>query len=358
MGLVIGIPKETLPFEYRVGMTPVGVSLLTSWGHQCYVEHGAGLGSGFTDHEYELAGARITYAHEEVYRRADLLLKVLRPDAEEIACMAEGQIVLSLMMLFGMSNGPLQALQNRGATAIAYELIQEADGRLPVLYPLSQIGGKMVAQIAAQYLQNDKGGKGILLGGIAGVPPADVVIIGAGVVGTNATDALLRVGARVILLDHDLDALQIAHERFGGQVTTMISHDFNLARVCKFADVLVGAVQVPGQRAPIIISRDMVRTMRPGSLIIDLSIDQGGCVETSRPMPHDNPIFEAEGVIHYCVVNVPGVVGRTATHAFLNAAWPYITRIAQDGLPAALAHSPALQRGLILKAGELQRALG
>lgn len=358
MGLVIGIPKETEPFEYRVGMTPVGVSLLTRWGHQCYVERGAGLGSGFTDHEYEQAGARISYAHEEVFRRADLLLKVLRPNVEEIGSMAEGQTLLSLMMLFATSSGPLQALQSRKITAIAYELIQEEDGRQPVLYPLSQIGGKMVAQIAAQYLQNDKGGKGILLGGIAGVPPADVVIVGAGVVGTHAVQALLRVGARVILLDRDLRALQVAHERFGGQVTTMISHDFNLARVCRFADVLVGAVQIPGQRAPIIITREMVRSMRPGSLIIDLSIDQGGCVETSRPMPHDNPIFEAEGVIHYCVVNMPGVVGRTATHAFLNAAWPYITRIAQDGLAAALAHSPSLQRGLVLKAGELQRALG
>ena len=354
MGLVIGVPKEHDPHEYRVGMTPAGISLLTGWGNTCYVEHEAGLGSGFTDSEYEQAGARITYPHDEVFRRADLLLKVLRPTLEEVGWMADGQILMALLMLFGVNNGLLQTLQERHATAIAYELIQQPDGRLPVLYPLSQIGGRMVAQIAAQYSQNNHGGKGILLGGIAGVPPADVVILGAGVVGTHAADALLRLGARVILLDRDLAVLQMAHERFAGQVTTMVSHDFNVARVVKFADVLVGAVQIPGERAPIIVSRELLRTMRLGSLVIDMSIDQGGCVETSRPMSHDNPTFEAEGIVHFCVPNLPGVVGRTATHAYLNAAWPYITTIARDGLDTALAHSPDLRRGLVLRQGEVQ----
>ena len=354
MGLVIGIPNEIAPHEHRVGMTPAGIALFTGWGHTCYVEHEAGLGSGFTDDEYERAGARITYSHDEVFRRADLLLKVQRPTLDEAGWMAEGQIVMSLLMLFGVSNGLVQILQDRGVTAIAYELIQRPDGRLPVLYPLSQIGGRMVAQIAAQYSQNNHGGKGILLGGIAGVPPADVVILGAGVVGLNATDALLRLGARVILLDQDLETLQAAHEHFGGQVTTMVSHDFNVANVCKFADVLVGAIQVPGERTPIIITRELLRTMRPGSLLIDMSIDQGGCVETSRPMSHDNPTFEAEGIIHFCVPNLPGVVGRTATHAFLNAAWPYITRIVQNELDTALEHSPDLRRGLVLRQGKIQ----
>jgi alanine dehydrogenase len=354
MGLVVGVPKEHDPHEYRVGMTPAGVSLLTGWGSTCYVEHEAGLGSGFADSEYEQAGARITYSHDEVFRRAELLLKVQRPTLEEAGWMADGQMIMSLLMLFGGSNGLVQILQERRATAIAYELIQEPDGRLPVLHPLSQIGGRMVAQIAAYYSQNNHGGKGILLGGIASVPPADVVIIGAGVVGTYAADALLRMGARVILLDHDLEVLQTAHERFAGQVTTMVSHDFNVARVCKFADVLVGAVQIPGVRTPVIITRELLRTMRPGSLVIDMSIDQGGCVETSRPTSHDNPTFEAEGIIHYCVPNLPGVVGRTATHAYLNAAWPYISRIARDGLDDALEHSPDLRRGLVLRQGERQ----
>jgi len=357
MSLVIGIPKEHRPFEYRVGMTPAGVSILTARGHQCYVESGAGDGSGFPDVDFEKAGARIAYTPDEVFRRADLLLKVQRPTAEEVAWMAEDQMVMSMLMFTSVRESRIRAMQEKRITAIAYELIRDGNV-LPVLYPLSQIGGRMCAQIAAQYLQNDKGGKGILLGGIASVPPADVVILGAGVVGTNAAQAFLGLGARVILMDRNLNKLQAAHDRFAGQVTTMVSHDFNLARVCTFADVLVGAVQIPGERAPMIVTREMVRSMRPGSLIIDLSIDQGGCVETSRPTYHDQPTFIAEGVIHYCVPNIPGVVGRTATHAFLNAAWPYIMHIVDQGLDATLQRYPGLQPALILRSGVSTKPAG
>ncbi len=353
MTLVIGIPKEHRPFEYRVGMTPPGVSRLAALGHQCYVEAGAGVGSGFTDTEYEKAGARITYQTEEVFRRGDLILKVQRPTENEVQWISADQTIMAFMMFTSARESRIKALEDKGVTAIAYELIEEDDGTLPVLYPLSQIGGRMTAQIAAQCLQNNVGGKGILLGGTAGVPPADVVILGAGVAGTFATQAFLGVGARVIVLDHDLQKLYAAHERFGNQITSMVSHDFNLARVCTFADVLVGAIQVPGQRTPQIITRDMVRSMRPGSLIIDLSIDQGGCVATSRPMQHDRPTFVEENVIHYCVPNVPGVVGRTATHAFLNAAWPYIKLMVEVGVEAALKQSPALRRGVAIRAGEV-----
>ncbi len=353
MSLAIGVPREQYPFEYRVGMTPAGVSIFTAQGHQCYVETGAGEGSGFPDAEYEQAGARITYSHDETFRRADLLLKVQRPSLEEIAVMKDGQTLLCMLMVAVMHERMLQAMQDKGLTVIAYEMIREEDGRHPVMYPLSQIGGRMAAQIAAYYLQNNAGGKGILLGGITGVPPADVVILGAGVVGTYATEAFLGLGARVIVLDHNLRALQRLQDRFGSAVTTMVSHDFNLRRVMRFADVLLGAIHVPGQRTPVLITPEMVRTMRPGSLIIDMSIDQGGCVATSRPTSHGNPTFVWENVTHYCVLNVPGAVGRTATHAFLNAAWPYIGRLAQDGLDAALAHSPALGHGLILRAGEV-----
>jgi alanine dehydrogenase len=358
MGLITGIPKEHHPFEYRVGMTPAGVSILTARGHQCYVEAGAGVGSGFSDIEYEQAGARLSYNHDEPFRRADLLLKVQRPTDEEIGWMNEGQTLLSFMMLASTHERYRRALQDKSVAVIAYEMIQDVDGRLPVLYPLSQIGGWMAAQVASQFLQNNQGGKGILIGGIASVPPADVVIIGAGVVGISAAEAFLGRGARVILLDHNLRKLQQAHDRFSGQVTTMVSHDFNLKRVCKFADVLLGAVHVPGQRAPKIITRDMVRSMRPGSLIIDMSIDQGGCVETSRPTNHDDPTFVAEGVTHYCVLNVPGVVGRTATHAFLNAAWPFVTRLADEGLTAALEHDPALKHGLVMHKGSVMKDFG
>jgi alanine dehydrogenase len=352
MALVIGIPREHRPFEYRIGMTPAGVSVFTALGHQCYVESGAGVGSGFKDGEFERAGARIAYGADEVFRRADLILKVLRPTEEEVAWMRGDQIIMAFLLLVSARQDRVKAMEEKGITAIAYELIEDDDGTVPVLYPLSQIGGRMTAQIAAQYLQNDHGGKGILLGGITGVPPAEVVIIGAGVVGLHATEAFLGMGARVILMDRDLRKLQAAQERFNGRITTMVSHDFNLARVCTFADVVVGAVREPGQRAPQIITRQMVQSMRPGSLIIDMAIDQGGCVETSRPTQHDQPTFVAENVIHYCVPNVPGVVGRTATHAFLNAAWPFIKLIAEEGIEASLGQSAALRRGMALRGAE------
>lgn len=356
MGLVIGIPKENRPFEYRVGMTPAGVDLLTRHGHQFYIETDAGLGSEFSDAEYQQAGARIAYSSEEVFRRANLICKVGRPTEQEVDWMPEGQMIMALMMLANARESRAVAMQARKLTCVAYELIED-DGRFPVLHPLSQIAGRMCSQIAAQFMQNNNGGKGIILGGIAGIPPAEVVIIGAGVVGMNAADAFLGAGARVILMDQDMGVLRAAHSFFRGQVTTIAAHDFNREQVCKFADVLVGAVQIPGRRAPQIITRDMVRSMRPGSLIIDVSIDQGGCVETSRPTQHDQPTFVAEGVLHYCVPNMPGVVGRTATHAFLNAAWPYIIQIADEGLDAAIENNPALQRGLIMRDGALTRDL-
>ncbi len=348
MSLGIGIPKERHTSEYRVGLTPVGVSILTKQGHPCYVEKGAGIGSNFSDTEYEQAGARIAYDEAEVFRRADLILKVQRPTEEEMSWMADHQTIMAFMMLAVTPPSQLRLLEQKGVAVVSYERIEDGNGVLPVLYPLSQIGGRMTAQIAAQYLQNNRGGKGILLGGVAGVPPADVVIIGAGVVGMNAAQGFLGMGARVILLDHDLQKLQSAHEYFDGRITTMVSHDVNLKRVCKFADVLVGAVQIPGEPAPLIITREMVDSMRPGSVVIDMSIDQGGCVETSRPMQHNDPTFLVNGVIHYCVPNLPGVVGRTATHAFLNAAWPFIQLVAEHGIEQAMELNAALHRGTVM----------
>ena len=248
MGLVIGIPKEHRPFEYRVGLTPLGVSILTEQGHHCYAEAGAGVGSGFSDVKYEQAGARIAYSADEVFRRADLLLKVQRPTETEVAWMAEGQVVMAFMMMASAQKSRLEALSRKNITIIAYERIEE-DGTLPVQSPLSQIGGRMTAQIAAQCLQNDRGGAGRLLGGIAGVPPAHVVIVGAGVVGINATHAFLGMDARVTLLDRNLHKLQAAHDRFNGRIITMVSYPPNLMRACKTADVVVGAIQNPGYLA-------------------------------------------------------------------------------------------------------------
>jgi alanine dehydrogenase len=349
----IGVPKERRPFEFRAGLSPVVVRLLTATGHACFVESGAGLGSGFDDEAYARAGARIVYSGEEAYGRADVVLKLARPTMPELDWLVEGQTLVGILHMPSARREKVEILLAKRITAIAYERIQLDDGTLPVLKPLSQIGGRMAAQIAADLLQNDRGGNGVLLGGVPGVPPAEVAIIGAGTVGTEAARAFLGLGAHVTLLDRDLAKLQAADARFEGRVVTLVSHPYNVERVCKYADVLVGAVLVPGERAPIVVTREMVRRMKPRSVIVDMSIDDGGCVETSRPTAHDHPTYVEEGVIHYCVPNMPGVVARTATYAFLNAAWPYIQAIITHGVEAAIESSPALRRGVVTRAGAM-----
>jgi alanine dehydrogenase len=349
----IGVPKERRPFEFRVGLSPVVVQLLAATGHKCFVETGAGLGSGFDDEAYARAGAQIVYSGEEAYGRAEVVFKIARPTVAEMDWLVEGQTLMGLLHIHSARHEKVETLLSRRITAIAYEQIQLDDGTLPVLKPMSQIGGRMAVQIAAGLLQNDRGGNGVLLGGVPGVPPAEVAIIGAGTVGTEAARAFLGLGAHVTLLDRDLAKLQAAEARFEGRVVTLVSHPYNVERVCKYADVLLGAVLVPGERAPIVVTREMVRRMKPRSVIIDMSIDDGGCVETSRPMMHDRPTYIEEGVIHYCVPNIPGVVARTATYAFLNAAWPYIHAIITHGVEAAIASDPALRRGVVTHGGVL-----
>jgi len=348
----IGVPKERRPFEFRVGITPAGVNLLTQQGHTCYIEHDAGKGAGFSDLEFEQAGARIVYTPHEVFGRADLLLKVARPTSEEINWLQPGSAIAGLLHLTSARQDKIEALLNNKITAIALEQIQLPDGTVPVRRPLAEIGGFMVAQIAARLLQNDSGGKGILLGGVAGVPPAEVVLIGAGVVGTCATQAFLGMGAHVTVLDNNLAALQRIRERFMS-IATMISNPVNIARACAYADVLVGAVLVPGERAPIVVTREMVHNMKSRSIIMDVSIDEGGCVETSRPTTHDQPTFIEEGVIHYCVPNIPGVVARTATHAYLNAAFPFILEIVNRGIVEAIRNNPAIASAVNTHQGAL-----
>jgi alanine dehydrogenase len=260
--------------------------------------------------------------------------------------------VLAFWHLASASPDNLETLLKQDITAIAYETIQADDGTLPVLRPMSQIAGRMSAHIGASLLQNDRGGKGILLGGVPGVPPAEVVILGAGVVGTHAAHAFLGLGATVYVLDRDLSRLERISEQCG-RVITMVSHPFNLRKVARFADVLVGAVLVPGARTPVLVTRERVREMRPRSVILDIAIDQGGCVETSRPTSHQSPTFMAENVIHYCVPNMPGVLGRTATHALNNATWPFVQLIAASGTEAALEQSPALARGVATQGGQV-----
>jgi len=351
----VGIPRERRAFEYRVGLPPAGAALFVRQGHKVYVETGAGEGAGFTDGDYTQSGAQITYSSEEVYGRADLVLKFSRPTLEEIELMRPSLALVGFLHLAAARREKVDLMLAKRITAIAYEQIEEDSGFRPALAPLSQIGGNMAVQVAARLMQNDLGGRGMLLGGIAGVPPAEVVIVGCGTVGRTAATALSRAGAHVTMLDIDLRQLQLLHDLMPGTFVTMLSTPHNLARACAYADVLIGAVLVPGERSPTVITREMVSQMKPRSLIIDISIDQGGCVETSRPTTHDSPTFVDEGVVHYCVPNMSGVLGRTATHALFNGAYPFLEAIASKGLEAALASSPALERGLSIFQGEPRR---
>jgi len=353
----IGIPAERRPGEHRVGMTPMGVRLLRDDGHRVFIEHDAGLGAGFTDADYVQAGAQVVYTGAEAYGRAQMVFKVATPTPAELAWLVDGQALIGLLHLASAHTDTVQQLLARRITAIAYEQIALPDGTLPVLKPLSQIGGRMAVQIAGRLLQNDAGGKGVLLSGVTGVPPANVVVIGAGTVGVNAARALIGLGAHVFLLDHDLARLQAVDEQLGGRAVTLVAHAFNIERLCAFADVVIGAVLIPGQRAPIVVTREMVRAMRPRSVILDISIDQGGCVETSRPTTHASPTFLEEGILHYCVPNIPGVVARTATHAYLNAAWPYIRALAGQGVDVAAAADPALAAAICLRDGQRRASL-
>lgn len=349
----IGVPKERRPFEFRVGMTPNGVQMLVKEGHTCYIEHDAGLGAGFSDKEYEQAGGRIVYSPHEVFGRSDLLLKVARPILEEIEWLRPGTAIAGLLHLGSARQDKIDALVNSRITAISYEQITLADGTVPVRRPLSQIGGSLSAQIGARLLQNNAGGKGILIGGVPGVPPAEAVVIGAGVVGRYATRSFLGMGAHVTVLDKKLSALQALAEHCNGAVT-MIANPVNIARTVAYADIVVGAVLSPGNPPPIIVTRELVRSMKPRSVIMDISIDEGGCVETSHPTTHEKSTFVEENVIHYCVPNMPSVVARTATYAFLNAAFPYILELANRGISAAIVSNPDLEKGISTHDGEIR----
>lgn len=350
----ICVPKERRTFEFRVGLTPGAVQMLTSDGHKCYVEHNAGVGAGFSDQEYEQAGARIVYTPHEVFGRADMLCKVARPTYEELEWLRPEITLMGLLHLFSSRQDKIDLMQEKKITTIAYEQIQLPDGTQPVRKPLSQIGGRLVAQIGSHLMQNDAGGKGVLLGGMGGVPPAEAVVIGAGVSGTAAIQSLYGVGAHLTVLDTNLDALQLIHETFPG-VATMVSNPNNISRATSYADLVAACILIPGERPPIIISRQMLKEMKPRSLIMDISIDEGGCLETSRPTSHDHPTYIEEGIIHYCVPNMGSAVARTSTYAFLNAAFPYINEVAEKGSDDAIADNPAIELGAVIYKGELRR---
>ena len=348
-----GIARERRDLEQRVGLTPYGVDLLTRAGHICYVETGAGLGAGFSDYHYERVGGHIVYSGEEAYGRADMVLKAVRPTEEELDWLREGQIIAGFLHLAAARRNKIETLLQKGITTIAYETIEHEDGTLPVLRTMSEVAGRMAPQLAATFLQSSYDGRGVLLSGVPGIPPASVGILGAGILGTNAARTFLGLGARVYMLDRDQDRLREVDEQFAGCATTMVAYPFNIARVARFAEVLVGAILVPGARVPVIVTREMVRSMKKGAVILDFSIDQGGCVATSRPTTLRDPVFVEEDVVHFCVPNVPGAVPRTATHAFNNAIWPYIQRIAEVGLEEAKCTMPGLARGVATQSGEI-----
>jgi len=349
----IGIPKERFLGEERVGLTPAGVGLLKKAGHKCFVEIGAGLGSGFDDYDYERMGATMTPTGEELYASGSLVLKVQRPTLEEITWMHDGQTLMCFLGLMSIPQAEIDELRKHRVTAIAYEMISK-DGRdFPILKTMSEIAGRMAPYIAGTLLMRTHGGRGVLLNGTPGVSAGEVVILGGGVLGFNAARAFVGLGAKVFILSRSLDRLRYLEEYFQGRVTTMIDHDFNVAHTTRFADVVIGAVRDPGKRAPVVITREMLRTMRKGSVIMDFAIDHGGCAETSSPTCFDSPTFIEEDVVHYCVPNVPGGVPRTSTHAFNNAAWAYIQHITNMGPVSAFAQNEALRNGIAMRNGEL-----
>lgn len=347
-----GIPKEVRDLELRVGLTPSGVLGLTQAGHTIYVERNAGKGAGFSDEDYSRAGAHIVYSADEAYGRCQVVVKVARPTATEHALFIPGQTIFSFFHLPVASHDLHAALAQREITAVAYERIEEDDGLRPVLVPASEVAGRMAPLIAGHYLRSDHGGRGVLLSGIPGIPPAVVVIVGAGVLGINAARAFTGIGAEVTVLDNNPRKLRQIDHLLNGRIRTMLASVHNLRRTTEFTDVLVGAVSLPGSRAPIVITADLVRRMKAGAIILDFAIDEGGCVETSRPTTLRDPIFIAEGVIHHCVPNVTASVARTTSYAISNAALPYLFAIGSYGLETAVQETPALARGIAYYHGE------
>lgn len=348
-----GIPKEVRDLEKRVGLTPAGVVSLIKRGQRVYLERGAGADAGFRDDHYEQAGAQIVYTAEEAYGRADVVLKVARPTAAEHALFRHNQVIMSFFHLTVASSDLITALTENAVTAIAYEVMEETDGRLPVLHSMSEAAGRLAPTFAGQLLTSAAGGRGILLSGLPGVARGIVIIVGAGSLGQSAARAFVGIGAQVIVLDNNVDRLREVDEMFNGTVSTMMANRYNLERAVGFADVLVGAVLQKGQRAPVLITREMVRKMRPGSVVMDFSIDQGGCVETSRPMTLRDPTFVTEGVIHFCVPNLPAAVARTSSHALTNALLPYLKGLVDCGLECAFRDFAALRAGVKMYQGQI-----
>ena len=353
--MLIGCPKEIKPQEFRVGMTPMAALEAIAHGHSVVVETNAGIGSGFDDAQYVAVGAKIVDSAEEVFATADMIVKVKEPQAVERARLREGQVLFTYLHL---APDPEQTkdLLKSGATCIAYETVTDRNGGLPLLAPMSEVAGRLAPQVGAWTLQKANGGRGVLLGGVPGVGPAQVVVIGGGVVGTHAAKIAAGMGADVTVLDRSLPRLRYLDDAFGGVFRTRFASAGNTAELVMAADMVIGAVLIPGAAAPKLVKRADLKHMKPGAAIVDVAIDQGGCFETSKATTHEDPIYDVDGIMHYCVANMPGAVARTSTLALGNATLPFLLSLADHGWKAACAADPHLKAGLNVHAGKLTYA--
>jgi alanine dehydrogenase len=350
--MIAGVPKEIKDNEYRVAIVPSGVRQMTQHGHKVYVEKGAGLGSGISDEQYKDAGATIAPSPKEIYGKANLIIKVKEPLEPEYPLIGKGQILFTYFH-FASSEALTRAMMKSRATCVAYETIETNDHKLPLLTPMSEVAGRMSIQEGAKYLERPMGGLGMLLGGVPGVEPANVLIVGGGTVGTNAAKVAAGMGAHVIILDISIERLRYLADIMPANVATMISNDYNIRAKLKEADLVIGAVLITGAKAPRLITRDMLKIMKPGSVIVDVAIDQGGCVETARPTTHSNPVYEVDGVIHYCVANMPGALSKTSTFALTNVTLPYAVKLADKGFPGAIKDDKSLELGVNIVDGKI-----
>lgn len=349
--MIIGLPKEIKDNEYRVAVTPSGVRQLVDSGHEVLVQAGAGEGSGFSDEEYGWGGGRIVAENNEVWA-ADLVVKVKEPLSSEYDLMHPGLTLFTYLHLAAEKDLTLAMLEN-SVTGVAYETVEEANGSLPLLTPMSEVAGRMAVQVGAQYLEKKNGGRGKLLSGVPGVRPADVTILGAGVVGTNAAQIALGMGASVIVLDIDAERLRYLDQVLHGRLSTMSANPYNIAEAVKRADLLIGAVLVKGAKAPCLVTREMIRRMEPGSVVVDVAVDQGGCCETICPTSHSDPVYVVDGVLHYGVTNMPGAVPRTSTYALSNATLPYLMKLAEEGIEEAIKNDAVLAKGVNVYKGKV-----
>lgn len=349
--MLIGIPKEIKIHEYRVGATPAMVKALVECGHRVMVEAGAGVKIGFTDEMFKQAGALIVQSASEVYK-ADMIIKVKEPQESEYSLLREGQILFCYLHL---APDPIQTknLLQKGIVGVAYETVTDSQGRLPLLVPMSEIAGRIAIQVGATSLQLNHGGKGLLLGGVPGVPPANVAVIGGGVVGTESARMALGLGANVTIIDKDLNRLRQLDALFGPNLKTLYSTSYTIEEAVVKSDLVIGAVLIPGKTAPKLVTHSMIKKMSPGSVIVDVAIDQGGCIETARPTTHANPTYEVDGIIHYCVTNMPGACARTSTQALTNATMDYAITIANKGWRKALMDNAGLRNGLNVCLGKV-----